>query len=47
MSTATKIKWTRGNDGTAECSDVSEGCLNCYARTFAQVNNRLTTGDTA
>jgi protein gp37 len=44
MSTATKIEWTRGDDGTAGatwnpvtgCSEVSEGCDHCYAKTFAE-----------
>lgn len=44
MSTATKIEWTRGDDGAAGatwnpvtgCSVVSEGCDHCYAKTFAE-----------
>jgi protein gp37 len=44
MSSTTKIEWTRGADGTAGaswnpvtgCSEVSEGCDHCYARTFAE-----------
>ncbi|QYN41116.1 phage Gp37/Gp68 family protein (plasmid) [Pseudonocardia sp. DSM 110487] len=44
MSTATKIEWARGDDGTAGatwnpvtgCSEVSEGCDLCYAKTFAE-----------
>ncbi len=44
MSTATKIEWTRGDDGSAGatwnpvtgCTKVSEGCDNCYAETFAE-----------
>lgn len=44
MSTSTKIEWTRGDDGTAGatwnpvtgCSEVSEGCDHCYAKTFAE-----------
>lgn len=44
MSTSTKIEWTRSDDGTAGatwnpvtgCSEVSEGCDNCYAKTFAE-----------
>ena len=44
MSTATKIEWTRGDDGTAGatwnpvtgCTKVSEGCDHCYAETFAE-----------
>ena len=44
MSTATKIEWTRGDDGAAGatwnpvtgCSEVSEGCDHCYAKTFAE-----------
>jgi len=44
VSTATKIEWTRGDDGTAGatwnpvtgCHEVSEGCENCYARTFSE-----------
>ncbi len=43
MSAATKIEWTRSDDGTAGatwnpvtgCTKVSEGCDNCYAETFA------------
>jgi protein gp37 len=44
MSTATKIEWTRGDDGTpgaswnvvTGCREVSEGCDHCYAKTFAE-----------
>jgi Protein of unknown function (DUF5131) len=44
MRTATKIEWTRGDDGTAGatwnpvtgCSEVSEGCDRCDAKTFAE-----------
>lgn len=44
MSTSTKIEWTRGDDGSAGatwnpvtgCSEVSEGCDHCYAKTFAE-----------
>src|SRR5260370_39145802 len=44
MSTATKIEWTRSDDGSAGatwnpvtgCVKVSEGCDNCYAETFAE-----------
>jgi protein gp37 len=44
VSTATKIEWTRGDDGSAGatwnpvtgCTKVSEGCDNCYAETFAE-----------
>lgn len=44
MSASTKIEWTRGDDGTSGatwnpvtgCSEVSEGCDHCYARTFAE-----------
>jgi len=44
MSAATKIEWTRGDDGAAGatwnvvtgCDEVSEGCDNCYAKTFAE-----------
>jgi protein gp37 len=44
MSGSTSIEWTRGDDGAAGatwnfvtgCSDVSEGCDHCYARTFAE-----------
>lgn len=44
MSTATKIEWTRGDDGTAGatwnpvtgCTKVSAGCDHCYAETFAE-----------
>ncbi|MGW1870965.1 DUF5131 family protein [Streptomyces mauvecolor] len=44
MSTTTKIEWTRGDDGAAGaswnpvtgCSEVSEGCAHCYAKTFAE-----------
>jgi protein gp37 len=44
VSAATKIEWTRSDDGTAGatrnpvtgCDEVSEGCDNCYARTFAE-----------
>ena len=44
VSTATKIEWTRGDDGTAGatwnpvtgCTKVSEGCDHCYAETFAE-----------
>jgi protein gp37 len=44
VSGSTSIEWTRGDDGTAGatwnfvtgCNDVSEGCDNCYARTFAE-----------
>jgi protein gp37 len=44
MSTATKIEWTRGDDGSAGatwnpvtgCTKVSPGCDHCYAETFAE-----------
>lgn len=44
MSDATKIEWTRGDDGAAGatwnpvtgCTKVSEGCDHCYAETFAE-----------
>jgi protein gp37 len=44
MSTATKIEWTRGDDGSAGatwnpvtgCDEVAEGCDHCYAKTFAE-----------
>lgn len=44
MSTTSKIEWTRGDDGAAGatwnpvtgCSEVSEGCDHCYAKTFAE-----------
>lgn len=44
MSTTTKIEWTRSDDGSAGatwnfitgCREVSEGCDNCYAKTFAE-----------
>jgi protein gp37 len=44
MSTATKIEWTRSDDGTAGatwnpvtgCTKVSAGCDHCYAETFAE-----------
>ncbi len=44
MSTATKIEWTRGDDGAdgatwnpvTGCVKVSEGCDHCYAATFAE-----------
>lgn len=44
MSTASKIEWTRGDDGAAGatwnpvtgCVEVSEGCDLCYARVFAE-----------
>jgi protein gp37 len=44
MSTATKIEWTRSDDGTAGttwnpvtgCTKVSAGCDRCYAETFAE-----------
>jgi hypothetical protein len=44
VSTATKIEWTRGDDGSAGatwnpvtgCTKVSEGCDHCYAETFAE-----------
>jgi hypothetical protein len=44
MSTATKIEWTRSDDGSAGatwnpvtgCTKVSEGCDHCYAETFAE-----------
>jgi protein gp37 len=44
MSGGTTIEWTRGDDGAAAvtwnpvtgCTEVSEGCDNCYARTFAE-----------
>jgi len=44
VSRATKIEWTRGDDGTAGatwnpltgCTKVSPGCDNCYAETFAE-----------
>jgi protein gp37 len=44
VSTATKIEWTRSDDGAAGatwnpvtgCTKVSEGCDHCYAETFAE-----------
>src|SRR6266700_4287504 len=44
VSTATSIEWTKSDDGTAGatwnpvtgCDEVSDGCDNCYARTFAE-----------
>ncbi len=44
MSAATKIEWTRSDDGSAGatwnpvtgCTKVSEGCDHCYAETFAE-----------
>jgi protein gp37 len=44
MSTATRIEWTRGDDGSAGatwnpvtgCTKVSEGCDHCYAATLAR-----------
>jgi protein gp37 len=44
MSTATKIEWTKSDDGTAGatwnpvtgCTKVSAGCDHCYAETFAE-----------
>ena len=44
MSMATKIEWTRSDDGSAGstwnpvtgCTKVSEGCDHCYAETFAE-----------
>ncbi len=44
MSTATRIEWTRGDDGSAGatwnpvtgCTKVSPGCEHCYAETFAE-----------
>lgn len=44
MADRSSIEWTRGDDGAAGatwnpvtgCSDVSEGCDHCYARTFAE-----------
>jgi len=44
MSTATRIEWTRGEDGSAGatwnpvtgCTKVSEGCDHCYAATLAR-----------
>jgi protein gp37 len=44
MSTATKIEWTRGDDGSAGatwnpvtgCTKVSAGCDHCYAEMFAE-----------
>jgi protein gp37 len=44
VSAATKIEWTRGDDGSAGatwnpvtgCTKVSEGCDHCYAETFAE-----------
>lgn len=44
MSTATKIEWTKADDGTAGatwnpvtgCTKVSAGCDHCYAETFAE-----------
>src|SRR6266567_7866888 len=49
VSTATKIEWTRGDDGTAGatwnpvtgCTKVSEGCDHCYAETFAERWRRI------
>lgn len=44
MAETSSIEWTRGDDGAAGatwnpvtgCSEVSEGCDHCYARTFAE-----------
>lgn len=44
MSTATRIEWTRGDDGAAGatwnpvtgCTKVSAGCEHCYAERFAE-----------
>jgi protein gp37 len=44
MSTATRIEWTRGDDGSAGatwnpvtgCTRVSAGCDHCYAATLAR-----------
>jgi protein gp37 len=44
VSIATKIEWTRSDDGSAGatwnpvtgCTKVSEGCDHCYAETFAE-----------
>jgi protein gp37 len=37
MGTATKIEWTRGDaEPVTGCSEVSEGCDHCYAKTFAE-----------
>jgi protein gp37 len=44
MSTKTSIEWTRGDDGAAGatwnpvtgCTEVSDGCDHCYAKTFAE-----------
>src|SRR6266700_2602506 len=44
VSTATSIEWTKSDDGTAGatwnpvtgCDEVSEGCDDCYAETFAE-----------
>ena len=44
MSTATKIEWTKSDDGTAGatwnpvtgCTKVSAGCDHCYAETVAE-----------
>jgi protein gp37 len=44
MSAATKIEWTRGDDGSAGatwnpvtgCTRVSAGCDHCYAATLAR-----------
>jgi len=45
VSTATRIEWTRGDDGSAGatwnpvtgCREVSEGCDHCYAKTSITV----------
>jgi protein gp37 len=44
VSDKTGIEWTQSDDGTpgatwnpvTGCDDVSDGCLHCYARTFAE-----------
>jgi protein gp37 len=44
VSTKTKIEWTRSDDGAAGatwnpvtgCTEVSEGCDHCYAKTFTE-----------
>lgn len=44
MSSTTNIEWARGDDGAAGatwnpvtgCDELSEGCDNCYAKTFAE-----------
>jgi protein gp37 len=44
MSATTTVEWTRGDDGTpgaswnpvTGCTEVSEGCNNCYAKIFAE-----------